>query len=121
MRIFLPKNEHSFEYTFFLRYGIILPKVLQIKIFIFLRKLDYVNLNLVKFQLQSISQLKDIKNRILLPVSSGIFSSYNAPKFKPLFLRFDIHLNYGNIWNISSFSNLIKYYTILTNFMKQYP
>ena len=73
--IFVPKNEHSFEHTFFLRYGIILPKELQIKIFLFLRKLNYVNLNLVKFQLQSISQQKDIENVILLPISNGIFSS----------------------------------------------
>ena len=73
--IFVPKNEHSFEHTFFLRYGIILPKVLQIKLSGFLRKLNYVNLNLVKFQLQSISQQKDIENVILLPISNGISSS----------------------------------------------
>ena len=75
IRIFVFKNEHSFEHSFFLRYGIILPKVLQIRILLFLRKLNYVNLNLVKFQLQSISQQKDIENGILPLISKGIFSS----------------------------------------------
>ena len=51
-KIFFPKIENSFEHTFFLRYGTILPKVLQVKIFLFLRKLNYVNLNLAKFQIQ---------------------------------------------------------------------
>ena len=74
IRIFLPKNEHSFEHTFFLRYGI-LPKVFQIKNVLFLRKLKYVNLNLVNFQIHSIGQQKDIENGILLPISNGIFSS----------------------------------------------
>ena len=95
IRIFVSTNEHSFEHTFFLRYGIILPKVLQIKIFLFLRKLNYVILHLVKFQLQSIIQQKDTENEILLPISSGIFSSENAPNFGPLFLGFDAILNYG--------------------------
>ena len=53
----------------------ILPKVLQIKIFLFLRKLNYVSLNLVKFHLQNINQQKDIENGILLPISNGILSS----------------------------------------------
>ena len=75
---------------------------------------NYVNLNLVKFQLQRINQQEDSENGILLPVSTGIFSSENAPNFKPLFLRFDTSLNYGTkkIWNTSSFLNLEKYYTI---------
>ena len=46
----------------------ILSKVLQIKIFLFVRKLNYVNLNLVKFQLQSVSTQKDIENGISLPI-----------------------------------------------------
>ena len=88
--------------------------MLQIKIFLFLRKLKYVNLNLVKFQLQSISQQKDLEVGILLPIFNGIFSSYKAPSFKFLFLGFDTSLNYGTKknWNISSFLNLVKYYTI---------
>ena len=63
--------------------------------FPFLSKLSYVNLHLVKFQLQSISQQKDIENEILLPISKGIFSSQNAPNFKHLFLGFHISLYYG--------------------------
>ena len=94
IRIFVPKNEHSFEHTFFLRYGIILPKELQIRIFLFLRKLNYVNLNLVKFQLQIINQQKHIESGILLFISNGIFS-FNAPNFKPLFFGFDTSLNCG--------------------------
>ena len=66
IRTFVPKNENFFEETFLLRYGII--KMLQIKIFLFLRKLNYVNLNLVKFH-------QDIENGILLPISNVIFSS----------------------------------------------
>ena len=68
--------------------GLILPKQLQIQLFkfyskdwlflkistkIFLRKINYANLNLVKFQLQSISQQKDIENGILLPISNSNF------------------------------------------------
>ena len=68
IRTFVSKNEDFFEETFLLRYGIIFPKVLQIKIFLFLRKLNYVNLNLVKFH-------QDIENGILLPISNVIFSS----------------------------------------------
>ena len=60
--------------------------MLQIKIFSFLRKPNYVNINLVKFQLQSLSQQKDIENRNLLPICNGTFSSQNAPNFKLLFL-----------------------------------
>ena len=69
--------------------------MLQIKIFLFLRKLNYVILHLVKFQLQSIIQQKDTENEIVLPISSGIFSSENAPNFGPLFLGFDAILNHG--------------------------
>ena len=60
-----------------------------------LMELSYVNLNLVKCQLQNISQQKDIENGILLPISNGIFSSLNVPNLKPLFLGFDTSLNYG--------------------------
>ena len=60
-----------------------------------LTELSYVNLNLVKCQLQNISQQKDIENGILLPISSGIFSSLHVPNLKPLFLGFDTSLNYG--------------------------
>ena len=49
-------------------------KSVPYRIFLFLRKLNYVNLNLVKFQLQSITQQKDIENGILLPISKKIFS-----------------------------------------------
>ena len=90
-------------------------KSFHIKIFLFLGKLNYVNLNLVKFQLQSISQQKYIENGSLLPISNGIFSSQNVPNFKPLVLGFDISLNYGTkkIWNISSFLNFVKYFTMI--------
>ena len=63
--------------------------------FLFLRSLNYVNLNLVLFLLHSISQQKDIENGILLPISNEIFSSSNTPNFKSLFHRFDTSLNYG--------------------------
>ena len=105
---------HSFEHTFFLRYGIILPKVLQIKIFSFLHKPNYVNIDLVKFQLQSTSQQKDIENRNLLPICNGIFSSQNAPNFKLLFLGLlkayimgQKNLEYFNFFK----SSKILYYT----------
>ena len=72
-----------------------LPKVPQIKIFLLQRKINYINLNLVKFQLQSTSQQKANKNAILRPISDEICSFQNAPNFKPLFLGFDTSLNYG--------------------------
>ena len=93
-KIFVPTNEHLFEHTFFLRYGIIFPKVLLIRIFRFLRKYNYVILNIVKFKLQSIIQQKDIENGILLSIFSGIFSSWNAPNYRPLFFGFDASLNH---------------------------
>ena len=46
--------------AYFVRYEIILPKVLQIKSFLFLRKLNDVILSLVKFQLHNISANKKI-------------------------------------------------------------
>ena len=75
-----------------------------------LTELSYVNLNLVKCQLQNISQQKDIENGILLPISSGIFSSLHVPNLKPLFLGFDTSLNYGT----EKFRTLriVKYYII---------
>ena len=48
-------------------YGIILQKVLQIKFVLLLRKINYVNLNLVKFQLQSISQQNVLGTEFLFP------------------------------------------------------
>ena len=43
------------------------------KNFPFSTQTSLCNLNLVKFQLQSISQQKDIENVILLPISNGIY------------------------------------------------
>ena len=130
IRIFVPKNEYSFEHTFFLAYRIILSKVpvdtgrklnvhktfrrrpkcllnvlcafnlrpvstwvLQIKMFLFLPKLNYVNLNFVTFQLESMSQQKDNENGI--SISSRKFSCQNAPNIKPLLFGFVTSLNYG--------------------------
>ena len=80
IRIFVPPKKYSFEHTFFLRYGLILPKVL------FLPKPNYVNLNFVTFQPESTSQQEDIQNGISPPISNGIFSCQNTPNIKPLFL-----------------------------------
>ena len=59
-----------------------------------MRKRNYVNLNLVKFQPQSISQQKDIENGILLPISNGIFLPIMLRTLSLYFFGFDTSLNY---------------------------